>query len=212
MNEGKLKIPVVFAVVGEPGSGKSWFSSRLSTGFDAFGIDYERLRHYLFDEVQYSNEEDAVVENTTSFIMDELFAHNRSFVVDGGANNYHFRRKLAKKCDEKGYEMVIIWLQANKDLADGRAKQSEVFKADYYKRQLSPTQIQALNDKFYKPTDKEDAIVISGNHSFESQMKRVLNNMFKRKLTTKPPKETYQNLNKKVKLPSDERRNRMRYI
>lgn len=212
MREGRLKTPVVFIVVGEPGTGKSWFANKLSIGLDIFGIDYERLRYYLFNEASYNDKEMAVMQNTASYIMDELFAHNQSFVIDGGGNDYKFRREMAKKCDEKGYEQVIVWLQANSELSSSRATGAAVIKAKYFKRKLTTGQLTELAKQFEKPTDKEDVIVISGNHSFQSQMKVVLTNMHKRKLLFQTPQDTYKGLSKPQSLPSDERRNRMRYI
>lgn len=79
---GTDKAPLVIMVFGLPGSGKSYFASRLAKLINGDYVNSDRLRKELFPKRTYSNLENVTVYDAMLKKMLEANSQARNFVLD----------------------------------------------------------------------------------------------------------------------------------
>ncbi|HEU5187370.1 MAG TPA: ATP-binding protein [Candidatus Saccharimonadales bacterium] len=179
-----LARPRILMLAGIPGAGKSTFASAFA---DMFGVSYissDLLRAELFADPQFSKDEEAIIGRLQTYMVQEVIKNKRSFLLDGGCNTKTDRLKVEQCAKKNGYDTLVIWVQTNPDTAKsratGRARTSDSHKP-------LPEAVFTRLAKQFSPPTTEDYIVISGMHTFTTQVRTVL-----RKLTANSrPKEPH---------------------
>lgn len=134
---------MIVIVFGLPGSGKSFFASRLAKQLNAAYINSDQERIKLFKHRQYSEEERIAVYDQLYNKTKEAFANNSNLVIDGT----FFRQDLRQPYLDGMYESVIfIEIITNKSTAMKRLSRLRPFsEADYdvykmFKKKWEPMQ------------------------------------------------------------------------
>ncbi|MBC7868790.1 AAA family ATPase [Candidatus Saccharibacteria bacterium] len=169
MKSLSLSKPHVIVMVGIPGSGKSFFAEHFADTFNAPLISDERLRDELFNKPTYNHDEQTIIRRVSDYMLDELYKTHRTFIYDGVAAARIERQEIAKKARAAGYEALFVWVQTESSTAQSRVK--KVIKG---KTALSPNISDSALKHFSAPHANEKAVVISGKHTYSSQLKIVL--------------------------------------
>lgn len=170
-----LSKPLIVIMVGLPGAGKSFFARQFSETFGAPVVSYDRLRFELFNDITYSKEERVIVGRIADYQIEELIKTKRTFLIDGGGNNYSERTKFQKIAKSAGYETLIVWAQTDQASAKRRSfKRSSKRADDKYNRNLNQEEYAAQTKQLTPPKPSEQYIVISGKHTYNAQAKAVL--------------------------------------
>ncbi len=169
MKSLSLSKPHVIVMVGIPGSGKSFFAEQFADTFKAPLVSNGRLRYELFNEPTYSNDEQAIISRVSDYMLDELYKTQRTFIFEGLADARMDRQLITKKARAAGYEPLFIWVQTESSTARLRVK-----KAAPGKTTISPSQFDSALKRFSAPHSSEKAVVISGKHTYASQLRIVL--------------------------------------
>jgi len=156
-------------MVGIPGSGKSFFAEQFADTFKAPLVSDGRLRDELFNEPTYSNDEQAIIRRVSDYMLNELYKTQRTFIFEGLADARMDRQLITKKARAAGYEPLFIWVQTESSTARLRVK-----KAVPGKTTISPSQFDSALKRFSAPHSSEKAVVISGKHTYASQLRIVL--------------------------------------
>ncbi len=143
-------------MVGIPGSGKTHFSKKFSEIFNTPVVDINFIATRGSDDT-------AGLELVYLFI-DELLKTKQSLIIDAGSSNYKERLEFNKYLRKKGYEPVTVWVQTERDIAKQRALRSG-HDEGFFEDEAS---------QFDAPHASEKALVISGRHTYASQVKTVL--------------------------------------
>ena len=93
---------MVVIVFGLPGSGKSYFASRLAKRIDADYINSDRLRKEMFKMRTYSQQEKESVYQTMLQKMKQDVATNKNVVLDATFHNKETRQPFIKEMKTKG--------------------------------------------------------------------------------------------------------------
>lgn len=121
----------------------------------------------------------AITENSemtakvVSLMLNELFKTRRTLIYEGKTATKAARNAIVKEAITAGYEPLIVWVQTESVEAKRRATRKQ--KDGIY---LTDEQFDTAIRHFNPPSVQEKAIVISGKHTYASQLKIVL----KRKL------------------------------
>ena len=101
---------MVVIVFGLPGSGKSYFASRLAKRIDADYINSDRLRKEMFKMRTYSMQEKESVYQTMLQRMKQDVAQNKNVVLDATFHKKETRQPFIKEMKTKGgiYFIEII--------------------------------------------------------------------------------------------------------
>jgi predicted kinase len=144
-------------MVGIPGSGKTFFAEKFADTFSAPYVSYDIFRPFVSDPKQLSQ--------LVAHQLKELFKTNYSVVIDGVAQTRSERTELAKHLKQHGYEALFVWVQTDVTTAQGRATKQLKVSNDEYSRRMK---------RFSPPHSSEKPVVISGKHTYATQVKSVL--------------------------------------
>src|SRR6266496_1920345 len=175
MKSLNLSQPLVLMMVGNPGAGKSFFARQFSEMFHAPVVSFDRIRFELFAHPTFSGDENDLVGRIAGYQTEELLKTNRSFVVDGGCNGRVDRTRLAQAARQAGYGTLVIWVQTDVSTSRTRALKRNPDKRadDKFNHNLTEQQFDTLARRFTEPT-RENHVVISGKHTYNTQAKMVL--------------------------------------
>ncbi len=138
---------MVVLVFGLPGSGKSYFASRLAKMLNAVYINSDRVRKEMFEKRDYSLEEKEAVYHQMLFQTKEALVHNSNVVLDATFHQAETRDLFNKEMEDKGgIQFIEVW--ANENIIRERLKKERPFSdADFSIYQL----ISRQNEPFTGP-------------------------------------------------------------
>jgi shikimate kinase len=150
-----FKKPHLLILAGIRGAGKTYFASHFSDTFDA---------PFVCDELIYKTTGDTDIKKIRSYFLAMLFKTNSTVILETDeANTPLGRLKLSKIAKRYGYEPIIIWVQTDSTTAGQRLNNNKHIKKE--------------KDNFVSPSNNENFVVISGKHTYSTQLKIVLNKL-----------------------------------
>lgn len=158
--EGKKSQPRAILVFGAPCSGKTTFSEKFS---DKFKAPFYNLVD-LAAEHDFSREE-------LMIILELIAKTHQNVIIEGGLDTEKDREEIRKIFKKAGYNPSLIWIQTDvntiKNRLKVRLKSVAKAKTEYDER------MQLLE----APSDAEAPIVLSGKHTFSTQLTHVLSQL-----------------------------------
>lgn len=155
--EGNKIQPRAILVFGAPGSGKSTFSERFSKKFHAAFFDLGELER-----------ENQLDRNTTLFVLEQIARTKVTLVIEGILDTEQERTEVRNVLRRAGYNPSLVWIQTDVQTIRQRLKlknrSASKAKAEY------DTRIEGME----APSEIEAPIVLSGKHTFETQLRHVL--------------------------------------
>ena len=159
-----LTTPHVVIMVGVPGSGKSFFADRFAETFSAPLVSWNLIRKELFNHPDYSKDEDEIVERVAGSMLEQLFKTRATIVLEADMLMQVSRQDFAKKLRSIGYTPLFVWVQTDPTATKSRSL-----------KQGMPADVYAAAVKRFTPLKESDPfVVVSGKHTFASQLKIVL--------------------------------------
>ena len=189
MKPTRPSTPHVVIMVGIPGSGKTTFAEHYAKTFQALFINSKQLA------LQAGSDEQEI-ERFVSALLPEALKTHQPIVLEVPAFNLQHRQALEDLITPAGYRTLLVWVQTETSEARRRATS---------RRATAPISREEFADAlaaFEPPTDKERVAVISGKHTYATQLKSVL-----RHLVTPRPKQP---LKKRDTPPRDSRKSFIR--
>ena len=162
--EGKksqtLSQPRAILVFGAPASGKTTFCEKFSQQF--------RAPYYNLNEV---GNDLGVDRKNLLYILDLIARTGQNIIIEGQLNTEADREEIKKILKEEGYNPSLIWIQTDVNTIKTRLKNrlKSVAKAkEEYDRKISELEA---------PSESENPIVLSGKHTFETQLSHTLSQL-----------------------------------
>ncbi|MFZ1250458.1 MAG: AAA family ATPase [Candidatus Microsaccharimonas sp.] len=154
--------PHAIIMVGIPGSGKSVFAERFAETFRAPIISATKLKR----ELELT---DKAAQAIQTQIISEYLKTKQTFLVDGSFEKKQKRFELYRQLTKAGYRPLVVWVQTDPGEAEYRATKP------YPKGSgLSADEFKLMQKGFQSPSNLENPIVISGKHTYATQLKIVL--------------------------------------
>lgn len=166
--------PLLILLYGYPGSGKTFFARQLAQQLQAAHLHGDRIRGELFEAPRYDKEENQVIEHLMDYMAGEFLGAGLSVIYDANAARLATRRTLRDMARKLRAQPVLVWLQIDQESSFARLGMRDRRRSD---------------DKYAAPADRatfdktasamqnpqnEDYIVISGKHTFDSQLSAFL--------------------------------------
>lgn len=137
---------MVVIVFGLPGSGKSYFASRLAKMIRADYINSDKLRKEMFKERTYSKQEKAAVYRKMLAKMTEAVNQNRNVVLDATFHKNDTRKTFEQEMEGKG-GIYFIEVQANENIIRERLRKERPYsEADFEVYKLIRRHHEPLSD------------------------------------------------------------------
>jgi len=122
---------MVVIVFGLPGSGKSFFASRLAEKIHAEYVNSDRVRKELFEKRDYSDEEKKAVYRKMLESMNEAIDLNQDLVLDATFHKKETRDLFVNEMSKKE-SLFFIEVQADESTIRERLKEKRPYsEADY---------------------------------------------------------------------------------
>ena len=155
--EGKKNISRAILVFGTPCSGKTTFCESFAKRFHAPFYNLEEMM------AKYN----LTREQVLGFI-EEVAKTGQTLIFEGFLDTEKDRETMNQILKDAGYSPSLIWIQTDSNTTKQRMKMrlKSVSKAK--------TEYDARMKLLEAPSDEEPTIVISGRHTFETQLKHVL--------------------------------------
>lgn len=164
MKSLSLSTPHVVVMVGLPGAGKSFFANHFAETFSAPIISWDTLRDELLNAPTYAKEEDAVIKRVADEMLAQLLKTKATVLYEGDVLTQASRQALARTIRKEGYEPLFVWVQT--DAATTRSRAT--------KQGIPLGAVEAAEKRFTPLKSSDNFIVISGKHTYASQLKIVL--------------------------------------
>jgi predicted kinase len=137
---------MIVIVLGLPGSGKSYFASRLAEVIQADYINSDHVRKQMFSKRIYSEQEKGAVYDAMLEKMKTLVKLNKDLVIDATFQREDSRQLFIRQLRGK-VELFFIEITANPDLIRRRLKKERPFsEADFEVYELTRQQWQPVRE------------------------------------------------------------------
>ena len=156
--------PHVIIMVGIPGAGKSTFTEHFSKTFNAPVVDYDKAFN-IVGSVQAASQ-------VTDLLLDQLLKTRHTLIYEGPTSNKAGRAAVIKKITTAGYQPLLVWVQTESAEALRRSTKKQSGKAA-----MTAAEFDTAIRSFGAPTPEERPVVISGKHTYATQLKVVLKHL-----------------------------------
>ena len=154
--------PHAIIMVGIPGSGKSTFAEHFAETFKAPIINESRL---AFEAGLDAEQTEAV----SAHLLSEFLKIDRTFLIEAADLTRVKRAALVAKVSKAGYKPLTVCVQTEPNEAKRRA-----LKPYPNGSGLTTKDFDEIYHSFQAPSAQEKAVVISGKHTYATQLKVVL--------------------------------------
>lgn len=167
--------PLLIMLYGFPGAGKSYFARQLCERMQLAHVQGDRIRSELFEKPAYDKEENAVVIQLMDYMTHEFLSVGLSVIYDVNAMRQAQRLALREMARRTRTQPLLIWLQVDTDGAFSRVAHRDRRRTeDKYSAPMDRRTFDEIAAHMQNPTTVEDYIVISGKHSFNTQVSAVI--------------------------------------
>jgi predicted kinase len=169
--------PLLILLYGYSGSGKTYFARQLTEHIQAAHVHGDRIRGELFERPRYDKEENDVVEQLMDYMTGEFLGAGLSVIYDVNAVRLGQRRTLRDMARKAKAEPILIWLQIDQESAFARLGKRDRRRADdKYAAPGDRATFERIAGSMQNPQN-EDYVVVSGKHTFDTQLSAFLKRM-----------------------------------
>ena len=160
--------PLLVAMCGLPGTGKSYFAAKLTGQVPFLVLETDRLRKVLVEHPKYTTGEHRRVFRSCYYLIEEYLSNGYSVLFDATNLNEEFRTYLYDISDSTGAPLAVVQVTAPKDTVRRRLKQRTADRhADTYSdagwliyTRLAPVEEPVRRDHYAVDTSKNIAPVL----------------------------------------------------
>jgi len=117
---GAVARPVLVVVSGLPGTGKSYFSSRLAEKVDFLVLESDALRKVLFPSPSYTAEESTYLFRAIHELIRRLLVRDIPLILDATNLSERHRERLYSVAEHAGARLVLVEVKAPPELVHSR--------------------------------------------------------------------------------------------
>ncbi len=155
--EGKQNQPRALLVFGAPCSGKTTFANKFAKRFNIAFFDLEE-----FKAKNNLNQKQILA------VVEQLAKTKQDILIEGCINTEKEREEMRRILRPAGYQVSTIWIQT--DVATIRTRLKAKYKTVAKAKEVFDTTVPT----FEAPSEIETPIILSGKHTFETQLRHIL--------------------------------------
>ena len=185
----ELNNQILIHTFGYPGAGKSHFASRFAEENALVYISADRFRYELFDDPQYTDAENQVIERLMDYMLEETFRAKGSVVFDSENSIRKARLVRSENAKKLGVMPLVVWIQTDLTTSFKRASKRDGRRPDdKYAFDINGKTFDSIISKMTPPS-REESVVVSGKYDYAAQKATVIKKLEKMGLINKPQKQ-----------------------
>lgn len=172
--------PLVIALLGEIGVGKSFFARQLAPKISAVRLVSDAARKAMFgvsfselspDQQFFGKEANDRLFGLMDYAVRQILANGTSVIYESGRFNGRSNREILRKiADETDARLVFVWVHSPREVAKERVLTRETTSDQIQVDEETAAKIFKFHDKhFDAPRNDEFVIKIDGTVPFEEQ-------------------------------------------
>lgn len=182
MSKTVIDKPIIIALYGAPGSGKTFVGRNLANALQVAHLSADRLRSQLFANPRFDAQENSIVRHLMNYMTEQFLSAGLSVVYDTHLPSSAERRRLRELARKHKADYLLVWLQIDNDSAFTRTQNRDHRTADDRDAQEHTKEtFDALVSAMQNP-QAEDYVVISGKHAFATQKSAIISRLYKKGL------------------------------
>lgn len=160
MMEGKKTKPRAILVFGAPCSGKTTFAKNFAKRFNIPFYNLEEIRQEIGTNLKH-----------TLQILELITKTQQNLIIEGLLDTEQHRQQIYNLLRKAGYSYALVWIQTDTMTIKKRLTHSlgSIPKA----KELYEQKIESME----APSEIETPIVLSGKHTFKTQLVQVLSRL-----------------------------------
>ncbi len=168
---------------GYPGAGKTHFASQFAAKHGLIHISGDRFRYELFDDPQFSDGENQVVERLMDYMLEQAMKTKTSIIYDANNGVRKKRQEIVSIARKRGIRTVMVWTQTDLNTAFTRASTRDKRRhGDKYSFSMNQDTFDSVLGRITAPGYGEEYVVVSGKYDFPAQELTVLKKLEKMKI------------------------------
>jgi hypothetical protein len=156
--------PILIVVSGLPGTGKSYFCSKLAERLPFITLESDALRKVLFSSLTYSLQESSRLFQALHRLIEQLLRRGFSLILDATNLSERHREYFYSIADHLDVKLVLVWVEAPPQLVRERLKdrRNEETKsdADWVVYQKMKSSVQPIRRNHYVVDTSRDIIPV----------------------------------------------------
>lgn len=156
--------PILIVVSGLPGTGKSYFCSKLAERLPFITLESDALRKVLFSSLTYSLQESSRLFQACHRLIEQLLRRGFSLILDATNLSERHREYFYSIADHLDVKLVLVWVEAPPQLVRERLKdrRNEETKsdADWIVYQKMKSSVQPIRRNHYVVDTSRDIIPV----------------------------------------------------
>lgn len=168
-----MKKPILFATLGYPGSGKTFFSRRFAKDFGLFHLSSDRLRSEIFPEPSYTTVENSIVFRAMDYIADELLQNNVSVIYDANSTKIIYRKRLQQIAKKRKANYLLLWFKIPTEIALRRLKKRSSLKSNLmkrYQKTINDSVLFHIKAEEEKPVREKHVVLEVGSYQRQKEL------------------------------------------
>ena len=170
--------PLLIVFLGFPGSGKTYFATRLAERLQAVTLNSDAMRLSMFgslERIEHIRQTDrprlyADVFGAMDYAATQALRAGHSVIYDAQQTKRRDRKNIEKLAGNVGAIPVLVWIKTSPEVALRRGQEREA-RADSH--QYTAEKMKMLVERFDRVTEKpepdENLVEVSGELPFEDQ-------------------------------------------
>lgn len=172
------KKPLLIVFLGFPGSGKTYFSTRLAKKLKGVSFNTDALRLAMFksldaiDHIRQTDHDRLYIDvfGAMDYATTQVLMSGHSVVYDAQQTKRRDRKNIEKLAESAGAIPILVWIKTDPQTALRRGQERDAAPSSL---QYTEEKMNMLINRFYDVTDlpepSENTIEINGELPFEEQ-------------------------------------------
>lgn len=172
-----MKPAWIFATLGYPGSGKTYFAEQWCGDFNFLHLNSDRTRIEIFEQPKHTPFEHRATFNVMNYMAEEALSRGVSVVYDTNSAKRVHRERLRQLAARHGARYLLLWFQTPLELALTRIQtrgSTPEEQAKKFYQPVDPEHLYRIRGKEEFPEEDEPHVILSGEDHYEVQKTRVL--------------------------------------
>lgn len=153
----------LYLMMGLPGAGKTTAAKIIEELTGAIRLTSDEARLMLFEDPEFTEAEHQQLYEYLDDQTDHLLSAGKNVIYDANLNRKVHRAEKYALAEKHGVKVLLIWVQAPKEVAKTRATKEN--RAKLWTKNETPEQMfERVSDTIEEPTEDENAIILDGTN------------------------------------------------